>query len=144
MDAQDIKDFKAAHKRVYYECGFKWVSDQERLGKIESWNSLWDDQEKGIKLEGDCEDAALTVMDICVDKGIDPDRIGIARIKTKNSQAKYFDHAVAVLLNSKDEVELVSDCNYPDSVLRSIKGKPYDFISANDLAMGNQPRMFSD
>ena len=144
MNGQDIKDFKAAHKRVYYECGFKWVSDQERLNKAESWNSLWEDQEKGLKLEGDCEDAALTIVDICVSKGVDPERVGVARIKTRNSEAKYFDHAVAVLLNNKHEVELVSDCNYPDSVLRKIRGQPYDFISAQALAMGDMPSRFSD
>lgn len=144
MNEQDIKDFKAAHKRVYYECGFKWVSDQERLGKLEAWQSLWDYQKAGKKLEGDCEDAALTVVDICVDRGVDPEAVGVARIKTRNSDAKYFDHAVAVLLNSKLEVELVSDCNYPDSVLRKIRGTPYDFISAKALASGDMPRRFSD
>lgn len=142
MNEQDIKDFKEAHKRAYYECGFTWKSDIERLGVIEKWESLYSDMLEGNRLVGDCEDVALAIVDFCIHRGISPDHVGIARIKTKNSDAKYFDHAVAVMLNNKMQVELVSDCNYPDRVLRKLKGTPYDYISAKALAFGHRPSLF--
>lgn len=144
MNEQDIKDFKNAHRRAYFECGFTWKSDMERMGKIESWNSLYPQMLAGGKLVGDCEDVALGIVDFCIAAGVTPELVGIARIKTQNSEARFFDHAVAVLLNTKGEVELVSDCNTPERVLRKIKGKPYDFISAKDLAEGNRAKIFAN
>lgn len=142
MSEQDIKDFKEAHKTAYYVCGFQWKSDKERLGVLESWNSLYPDMVRGNKLVGDCEDVALAIVDSCVYKGVDPTKVGIARIKVVRSEAKYFDHAVAVLLSNSGEVQMVSDCNYPERPLREIKGTPYDFISAETLAMGGYPVLF--
>lgn len=142
MNEQDIKDFKNAHRRAYFECGFTWKSDQARLGVVESWNSLYPVMLSGGKLVGDCEDVALAIVDFCIAAGVPADIVGIARIKTRGSDAHFFDHAVAVLLNSKGEVELVSDCNTPDRVLRKIQGEPYDFLSAKDLVEGNRPRIF--
>lgn len=143
MTDLDIFAFKEGHKKAYYECGFTWKSDSARMGVPESWNSLYPDMTRGKRLIGDCEDVALAVVDHCVYMGVDPEIVGIARIKTKNSDAKFFDHAVAVLLTSKGAVELVSDCNTPERVLRKISGKPYDFISAEALAKGDKPKVFA-
>jgi hypothetical protein len=95
-------------------------------------------------ITGDCEDVALGIVDWCVIAEIDPNRVGVARVKTRNSQSEIFDHAVAVLLSESGEVLLSSDCNHPSSVLRKIKGKPYDYISAEALAEGHTPRLFDN
>ena len=125
---------KKHHNWLYKEAGFEWQSDQERLGLIEAWRSL---RTQTGKRRGDCEDAALTLMERCLVDGVPRERIGIARVATEVCPPHLpFDHAVVVLLDDDGNVTHVSDNRYSLSGVVSpsfMRYKWFDLVTPDRL-----------
>lgn len=78
-----------AHDWFYNQRGFVWMSDIERLGKLEDWEILRGDEGP---FYGDCEDACLTIMNRLLEDDVDS---VIVRCATEVCpRNKLFDHAV--------------------------------------------------
>lgn len=144
MHKKDIEDFKQAHKQVYFCNNAVWVGAVAKIKDNAKWQVLelprnLDKYSKDSVI-GCSSDLAMTVVNEAINNGIDMRRVGVVRVSRSGEDTP--DLAVAVLLNTKGEVELVSSPLHRQSVLRAIKGKPLDYISAKDLAEGNMPRLF--
>ena len=89
------------------------MSDLERMGVIESWDLLCHEVTgERIHLNGDCEDAALTIMEYFLRSGGPRNQIGVARVATEVCPKHHvYDHAVCVLLEGSQIIR-VSDNRY--------------------------------
>lgn len=130
------------HNWFYKERGFKWISDKERLGKWDHWEVL--QNENGV-FEGDCEDAALTIMNKLIEEGVPHDRLFIVRCATEViKEGNLIDHAILGYV--EDEEWYFSDNryqSYPACDLRSLGGyKLYDAVSVDNLMGVGKPLLF--
>lgn len=88
------------------------MSDLERMGVIESWDLLCDENGVRTQMHADCEDAALTIMEYFLRSGGPRNQIGVARVATEVCPKHHaFDHAVCVLLEGSQIIR-VSDNRY--------------------------------
>ena len=77
---------------------FIWASDKETSGLFEHWGAFTDSRRKGVISRRDCDDFALTVLELGIeDYGWDREQCQIARVLTEQGAAdKPFDHAIAI------------------------------------------------
>lgn len=139
MPRQKLVD---AHNWFYRERGFAWKSDLERLGSIERWQILTNDEGPFV---GDCEDAALTIMNRLVSQGVDPDTLFIVRCATEVCPKEHvFDHAILAL--KEGDEWFFSDNRfeaYPACTMRDLMGyKLYDCVSLDNLRGAGSPVLF--
>lgn len=131
-----------AHNWFYKERGFEWVSDKERTGKLEHWQVLTN---KAGMFKGDCEDAALTVLNKMLELGVDIERVFIVRCNTENRRiGSDFNHAILGYV--EEGVWYFSDNryqDYPACNLRSLMGYGlYDCVSVDNLYGIGKPKLF--
>jgi predicted transglutaminase-like cysteine proteinase len=126
---------KKAHEWLYKEMGFTWKSDISRLGKIESWEVL------DPPYVGDCEDAALTIMNRLLEQDVNSDTLSIVRCATK-IRTKYFDHAILLFIDD-DGNWYFSDCLHKYIMRPSDLGKylMYDAVSLDNLRGVGKPKL---
>ncbi len=131
--------FIKAHNWLYKDMGFIWESDISRLNKPESWEIL-----QGPHV-GDCEDAALTIMNRLMEQGVDADTLRIIRCAIEYTPEDVpFNHAI---LGLKDgDKWYFSDNRYPTlpactpSDLASYRF--YDAVSLDNLRGTGKPKLF--
>lgn len=139
MSKQQLID---AHNWFYKERGFVWRSDLERLGSIEYWQVLTNEDGPFV---GDCEDAALTIMNRLVAQGANPDGLFIVRCATEACPDGHaFDHAI-LGLKVGDEW-FFSDNRFeahPACTMRDLMGyRLYDAVSLDNLRGSGSPELF--
>lgn len=92
-----------------------WQADQKTFKVPEFWSSLADEVELGEIFYGDCDNFALTSVDLCLRQGIDPSKLWIATCWTELPTREY--HAVGgvgniVLDNRQRRLLQVNDLGY--------------------------------
>jgi predicted transglutaminase-like cysteine proteinase len=131
----------AAHQWFYVERGFIYTPDIN-LGKHGTWRIL---QNKTGPFKGDCEDAALTIMDRMVQKGVAESDLFIVRCATENCPKEVpFNHAI---LGYRDGGEWWFSDNRristPAAHQTTIKDyKLYDAVSIDNLRGIGKPELF--
>jgi len=131
--------FIKAHNWLYKDMGFIWESDISRLGKPESWVILQD------HYVGDCEDAALTIMNRLIEQGVDADTLRIIRCAVEYTRGDVpFNHAILALIDG--DKWYFSDNRYPTlpactpADLASYRF--YDAVSLDNLRGIGKPKLF--
>ena len=131
--------FTKAHNWLYKDMGFIWESDISRLGKIESWVILQD------QYVGDCEDAALTIMNRLMEQGVDADALRIIRCAVEYTPEDVpFNHAILGLKDgdkwyfSDNRYSTLPACTPSD--LSSYRF--YDAVSLDNLRGIGKPKLF--
>lgn len=139
-----VKKLIEAHEWFYDEIGFVWKSDQERLNEIDRWQILT--LVMGYFV-GDCEDAALTIMNKLLSMGVDPSKLFIIRCATEVCKpSKAFDHAILVYIDDNDEWYFSDNryIQYPACDLRSLRSyKLFDMVSIDNLRGIGKPKLIS-
>ena len=132
----------AAHEWFYVERKFKFISDPDRLGRIERWQIL---QNTEGPFEGDCEDCALTIMNRLIEQDVNKDDLFIVRCATETCPKDMtFNH---VILGYKDGDDWWFSDNRriknPAAHKTIIKDyKFYDAISIDNLRGIARPKLF--
>jgi predicted transglutaminase-like cysteine proteinase len=131
--------FEKAHNWLYKDMSFVWKSDKSRLGKLDSWEIL------KAPYVGDCEDAALTIMNRLLKQGVDAATLRIIRCAIEYTpDSVRFNHAI---LGIKDgDKWYFSDNRYPSlpactpADLASYRF--YDAVSLDNLRCIGKPKLF--
>jgi predicted transglutaminase-like cysteine proteinase len=132
--------FNKAHDWLYKEMCFVWKSDIDRLNKLESWEIL------KPPYIGDCEDAALTIMNCLLEQGVDSDSLRIIRCAIEFTDKNInFNHAV---LGIKDgDKWYLSDNRFirlPACTMADLASyRFYDAVSLENLRGIGKPKLFS-
>lgn len=106
------------------DSGFRYVSDKERTGRFEYWNSATD--AVNGTWEGDCDDYALTAAELLIERGVDPSAVRIAYCHTETGDG----HLVCLV----DGVETTYAIDNRQSGVWMFSSLPYKWISAMDYA----------
>lgn len=127
----------------FYSC-YEYMTDIRRVKKKDLWEVLVK-EEDGI-YRGDCEDAALTIWNECVKRGMDKHKFHIIRCATERCPSNWkFDHAV--LGFSTEEGVLISDNRYQDYPASPMSDfheySWFDAISYTSLTEGEMPSLVS-
>jgi predicted transglutaminase-like cysteine proteinase len=133
---------KRAHNWFYQDRGFRWESDFNRLGTPEHWQIL--KSTKGVFV-GDCEDAALTIMNRLILDGVGESSLSIVRCATEVCPPGVsFDHAVLAFIDGKNW--LFSDnrfYKFPAATRSDLRGYTfYDSVSIANLRGAGSPMLF--
>jgi predicted transglutaminase-like cysteine proteinase len=132
--------FNKAHDWLYKEMSFVWESDIDRLNKIESWEIL------KPPYVGDCEDAALTIMNRLLEQGVNADSLRIIRcaIEFTDKDIK-FNHAI--LGFKEGDKWYLSDNRFislPACTMADLASyRFYDAVSLENLRGIGKPKLFS-
>jgi predicted transglutaminase-like cysteine proteinase len=131
--------FIKAHNWLYKDMGFIWESDISRLGKLESWVILRD------PYVGDCEDAALTIMNRLLEQGVDASTLRIVRCAVERTPYHVpFNHAILSLKDgdkwyfSDNRLRNLPACTPADISLYRF----YDAVSLDNLRGVGKPKLF--
>ena len=72
---------------------FSWAPDDETFGEPEHWSSFADKVEQSKHFRGDCDNFALTVIDLLLRRGVKPENCRLALCWTETNEY----HAVAIV-----------------------------------------------
>tara|TARA_R110002153_G_scaffold191269_2_gene344237 strand:- start:7722 stop:8147 length:426 start_codon:yes stop_codon:yes gene_type:complete len=133
--------FKDCHNWFYSDHSFEWTDDNENFKHFDKWIVL--KPVEGI-FKGDCEDAALTIINRSLALGVQKDQLYVCRVATQNCPKHHsFDHAVALFI-SDDGKWWISDNRYSSAVLNlfDIGGYTfYDAVSIDNLRGIGEPKL---
>jgi hypothetical protein len=119
-----VSVFQAAHNRLYRDEGFIWIADDVLYGMPEAWRSM---RNQTPPYRGDCEDAALTIIEWALEAGCPRESLAVARVATELCPPGVpFDHAVAVYLDGA-KITHVSDNRYPRRLITTGDLRHYRF-----------------
>ncbi|ATC93516.1 hypothetical protein [Pseudoalteromonas tunicata] len=142
---QNLALFENAHHAFYGCQRFEYMTDREQYRTPEHWRSLLPQFNAGQTMRGDCEDAALTVLELALLSGVDKACLAIARVATEVCPKEHdFDHAVAVLLGENGAVLAVSDNRFSQRPQQPtwFNYRWFDCIAVNALATGAPATLF--
>lgn len=77
-------DFSALHRKMGRL--FTYRSDQSKHGRFEHWASHADAVRNDEPFTGDCDDYALTIAELLVERGADPAKVAIVFCRTENDE----------------------------------------------------------
>jgi hypothetical protein len=131
-----------AHNWFYQERGFRWESDLKRLNSLDYWQILQNEEGPFV---GDCEDAALTIMNRLLLQGVDAGSLFTVRCATEACHPDHkFDHAILALKVGDDW--FFSDNRFPQFPACTkrdlVRYTMYDCVSIDNLRGSGSPELF--
>jgi len=136
-----IEAFRLCHEWFYEDHDFNWQSDLERVKSMDKWLIL--KPVDGV-FTGDCEDAALTIINKCLSIGFSEEHLYVCRVATPNCPKQHqYDHAVALFIDAEGKW-WISDNRCSNAILNLFDlgdYKFYDAVSIDNLRGNGVPKL---